>query len=216
MPQPGNDPRAQLRIQLRGVLQSNPQIQQAVQQGLEEVRNDPDMTPENIQQVINLLEQVLINPAQYAQMRQALLQLGVDELPEQYDPIMIGVFLMVLYQAIGKAFARGGLAQMAERVRNEGRDGDTILAHISPFESSVLRQYGGSGRINPNTGLPEYGFWKSLKKVFKVVAPIALSIFVPGLGTAIGSALGASGVAAGVLGGAVIGGATAALTLQLL
>jgi len=42
--------------------------------------------------------------------------------------------------------------------------------------------------------------------------PLALSIAVPGVGTAIGGALGASGATATALGGAVIGGTTAALT----
>lgn len=205
----------QLRAQLKQLVQQNPQMQQAINEGLQELKNDPDMTPEIIQQTINLLEQVMVNPTQYPQMRQMLLQMGVNELPEQFDPIMIGVFLMVLYQASGKAFARGGLAQAAERVRNEGRGADTILAHISPFEASVLRQYGGSGRINPVTGLPEYGFWKSVTKVFKKVAPIALAVFAPGLGSAIGSSIlgaGASSLAAGALGGAVLGGGMAALT----
>lgn len=206
--QPG---RAQVRAHLQQLLQNNPNLQQAIDQGMGEIRNDPDMTPENIQYVINILEQVLLEPAQYPQMRHALLQLGVDELPEQYDPIVIGVLLIVLYQAVGKTFARGGLAQVAERLRKEGRDGDTVLAHISPFEASILRQYGGSGSINPVTGLPEYKFWNKIKKLLKVAVPVAL-MFVPGLNVMVGSALGASGAMAGVVGGAVVGGATAALT----
>jgi hypothetical protein len=67
---------------------------------------------------------------------------------------------------------------------------------------------GGSGAINPNTGLREY---KGLKQIIATVAPIALAIFVPGLGAAIGGALGASGIGASILGGAIIGGASSAL-----
>lgn len=204
--------KAQVRAILNQILQHNPQIRNVIQQGVQEIGDDPDITPEVVEQLINILEQTLINPASYPQLRQMMLQLGVDELPEQFDPGVIGTFLMVFYTMTGVKFAKGGLAQAAEQLRARGRNGDTMLVHISPFEDSILRQYGGSGRINPVTRLPEYGFWKSIKKAFKAVAPIALSIVAPGLGTAIGSALGATGAWASALGGAIIGGGTAALT----
>lgn len=38
-----------------------------------------------------------------------------------------------------------------------GRRGDTMVAHISPQEAAILKMLGGSGSINPATGLPE--FW---------------------------------------------------------
>lgn len=38
-----------------------------------------------------------------------------------------------------------------------GRNGDTMIAHISPHEALALRMMGGAGTINPMTGLPE--FW---------------------------------------------------------
>lgn len=37
-----------------------------------------------------------------------------------------------------------------------GRHGDTMLAHITPEEAKLLKDLGGSGTINPYTGLPEY------------------------------------------------------------
>jgi hypothetical protein len=46
-----------------------------------------------------------------------------------------------------------GLAQV---LRSAGRRGDTVLAHISPKEARKLKREGGSGTINPVTGLPEY------------------------------------------------------------
>jgi hypothetical protein len=46
-----------------------------------------------------------------------------------------------------------GLAQI---LQNLGRKGDKILAHITPEEAEMLKEEGGSGTINPNTGLPEY------------------------------------------------------------
>ena len=78
-------------------------------------------------------------------------------------------------------------------------------------EFDVIEAMWGKAEINPDTGMPEYGFFKKLfkkvkkivkkitkSKIFKVVAPIALSVFAPGFGTAIGSALGASGATAAI------------------
>jgi hypothetical protein len=43
-----------------------------------------------------------------------------------------------------------------QRLASYGRDGDTMLAHINPQEAALLKANGGSGTINPNTGLPEF------------------------------------------------------------
>ena len=45
-----------------------------------------------------------------------------------------------------------------QRLASYGRDGDTMLAHINPQEAALLKKSGGSGTINPDTGLPEYRF----------------------------------------------------------
>lgn len=44
----------------------------------------------------------------------------------------------------------------AEAVRRAGRGRDTILAHITPREAAMLKRRGGSGTVNPATGLPEF------------------------------------------------------------
>jgi len=90
----------------------------------------------------------------------------------------------------------GGLAKAAESTRRGGRGGDSMLVHMSPEEFEVIEGMWGKADVNPNTGLAEYGFlskiWKKVKSavkkvfssdIFKVVAPIALSIFAPGLGS---------------------------------
>jgi hypothetical protein len=48
------------------------------------------------------------------------------------------------------------LQNLAQQLAAQGRGGDTILAHINPQEAALLKSLGGSGTINPNTGLPEY------------------------------------------------------------
>lgn len=49
------------------------------------------------------------------------------------------------------------LDALIDDIRLQGRHGDTMLAHINPQEAELLKALGGSGTINPKTGLPE--FW---------------------------------------------------------
>jgi hypothetical protein len=51
-----------------------------------------------------------------------------------------------------------GLPEMAKRLAAAGRSGDTILAHINPREAKLLKSRGGSGKINPATGIMEFAY----------------------------------------------------------
>ena len=82
-----------------------------------------------------------------------------------------------------------------EQTRRKGRNGDTILAHINPLEAMMLKKAGGSGTINPKTGLPEFGLFNKPGKWFKSnIGPAAGAILgnmlLPGLGGVVGGALG--------------------------
>jgi hypothetical protein len=57
--------------------------------------------------------------------------------------------------AIEKAL-KMDLPALAEMLRSKGRGKDTMLAHITPREAALLKRRGGSGTINPDTGLPEF------------------------------------------------------------
>jgi hypothetical protein len=59
-----------------------------------------------------------------------------------------------------------GLKAIAQELQDYGRRGDTMLAHINPQEAAMLKRMGGSGTINPTTGLPEFFF----KQVFQAAA----------------------------------------------
>ena len=48
------------------------------------------------------------------------------------------------------------LPALAEMLRSKGRGRDSVLAHITPREAALLKRKGGSGTINPDTGLPEF------------------------------------------------------------
>ena len=70
-------------------------------------------------------------------------------------------------------YAQGGQAHgikaLAQELPKYGRGGDSIVAHINPQEAEMLKSMGGSGTINPTTGLPEFGFFKSVSNA--VAAP---------------------------------------------
>ena len=48
------------------------------------------------------------------------------------------------------------LPSMAKRLAAAGRGKDSILAHINPKEMALLKKHGGSGKINPETGIMEF------------------------------------------------------------
>jgi hypothetical protein len=48
------------------------------------------------------------------------------------------------------------LKSIAKMLAGKGRGKDTILAHITPREAEVLKEAGGSGTTNPETGLLEF------------------------------------------------------------
>ena len=68
-------------------------------------------------------------------------------------------------QSFGTSFEDGGLASL-------GRNGDSELAHINKDEQALLKSLGGSGTINPKTGLSEYngGSSVSAEKEFSALS----------------------------------------------
>lgn len=51
---------------------------------------------------------------------------------------------------------RPGLLDDAARLAEAGRRGDKVIAHITPEEAALLKARGGSGTVNPRTGLLEF------------------------------------------------------------
>jgi len=208
----------EIRNAIMQMAEQDPQYGPAIDAMEAQIARMP-IVPEDLDEAIQILEFVLQNPDKYEEVRMAAIEDGdidANMFPEQFDQVFIVSILVALYGVQDRlkkqGYARGGLAVAARRVASAGRGGDTQLAHINDREAEMLKRMGGSGTINPNTGLREY---KSGKELFATIAPIALAIFVPGLGAAIGSSLlgaGASTLASGMLGGAILGGATSALT----
>jgi len=206
-----------MREQIMQIAHSDPRFSQAVDAMERAVVNMP-ITPDDLEDGIKIFENIIKHPEKYPQIRsKAIADDTVDEemLPEQYDQVYIVSLLVALYglqdRITKKGYARGGLTVAARQLAAQGRGGDTELAHVNPREAAMLRRAGGSGTINPETGLREYKIkWG---KILAAVIPIALSVLLPGVGTAIGGFLSAGlleGAAATALGGAAIGAASSA------
>ena len=108
---------------------------------------------------------------------------------------------------------------LAQQLQSQGRGNDTILAHINPAEAAMLEAAGGSGTLNPETGLPEFDWFseqwnkvktwwkKDVQPVIRKLAPViipAVAIFFPTAIPAIGAWFGATGTAATVVGTAAL------------
>lgn len=73
-----------------------------------------------------------------------------------------------------------GIKSLANNLAQYGRNGDTMVAHINPQEAAMLKAMGGSGTINPTTGLPEFGFLsKAWRKVYDPIAKAVEPITTP-------------------------------------
>jgi len=236
----------------QGLKQARPDAHMEMREMLDELRPALDeLTDEQLGLLIQAIQDLYGDPQNYQAKVQELVKNrfieSADELPPEYDEQFIATLLMVLIdvqqsrqqgasapmpqEAGGIApgmmpppqqFARGGIAEAARIVAQQGRNGDTMLAHITPEEARFLRARGGSGTINPVTGLPE--FWPLLsrkrgigKTVSKALSsPVGRILGTIALGMVLGPAVGAlmpglsAGMAAGVTGALSSGLVTAA------
>ena len=233
-----------------GASSNDPAQAEAVRQAVRESIDELDLSPTELTSLLEILEYMSQKPDEYPQIRQRLIEMGLmddDDLPEAYDPAYLGMAIMALneYQAVGvqgaqapmdmaptveglepMAMAEGGLADMAKYLASRGRNGDSILAHITPGEARLLKSMGGSGTLHPETGLPQFflkklfkGIKKTVKKLLKnkfirIIAMVALAaVLGPAAISAAGAMTGAATVAAGTAGAAVgLGGTTIALS----
>ena len=144
-----------------------------------------EIPPEVLALLNSMVDEVLSDPANYAAIRERYMAQGVDEelLPEAFDAQLFGALQVALDQlrapdtmAPPQNFAKGGIASlrpMAQAMADAGRNGDTMVAHISPIEAQILRRIGGSGTTNPTTGMPEFFLKKLFKKIGKTVKKFA-------------------------------------------
>jgi hypothetical protein len=178
----------------------------------------------------SLLQYLKKNKDRYEAVVEKLYSSGLlneGDLPEEYDDRLFAIIEGMVHQAMMKkpegggpnmpapmptapGYKKGGIVglhEAAQRVKDAGRNDDTMLAHITPEEAVLLQSRGGAGSINPMTGLPEYGFFSSIGSFFKSAAPVVLPI----LGGLVGGPFGA---AAGAGVGSLIGGASPASAMK--
>jgi len=207
-----------------------------------------EIAPEELSLIIQMFEELINNPRRYKELRSQIIQQGVvdaGDLPEEYDLELLSTILAVLNElklsqirgaqapmAMAPAMqepapppmqmAEGGLADMAQYLASKGRRGDTMLAHITPEEAEMLKSMGGSGTINPDTGLPEFflkRFFSAVSNVVKsvvnvakkvvespvgrVLATVGLAMVLgpAGLGLSMGTAAGLAGAGTSLLSG---------------
>jgi hypothetical protein len=90
--------------------------------------------------------------------------------------------------------SRAPEAGLASLLASRGRNGDSVLVHMTPSELNGLQQLafaaGGQLTVNPHTGLYEANF---LKKLLPTLLGFGLNFLFPGLG-AVGSSLLVGGV----------------------
>jgi hypothetical protein len=144
-----------------------------------------EIPPEVLALLNTMVDEILSDPANYAAIRARYMAQGVDEelLPEAFDAQLFGALQVALDQlrapgtmAPPQNFAKGGVASlrpMARAMADAGRNGDTMVAHISPIEAQILRRIGGSGTTNPTTGMPEFFLKKLFKKIGKTIKKFA-------------------------------------------
>jgi hypothetical protein len=175
---------------------ARPEEQDMLRQALRENMQELELTPSELEQLIEVFEQLSQRPDRYKQMREELIRDDVvdpEDIPEEYDPEFLGAVLTVLnelkmtsiqgaqapmmeeppMEGMGAMpMAQGGLADVASYLASQGRRGDSMLAHITPEEAQLLKSRGGAGTINPNTGMPEF----FLKKVAKAIKGVVKSV----------------------------------------
>lgn len=202
-----------------------PEQKVELKKGIEQLEQLP---AEELTAINRLLDYVAKNPDQYPALIKELSSSGAfdpADVPKKYDPRFVAVvksivgFVLIKKQG-APGFAKGGIADLkgaAGSVRSAGREGDTVLAHISPFEAEMLKRMGGQGTTNPDTGLPEFGWLKSIIGAVvgigatMLLGPAGFALVNPLIAGAIGgglSSLVTGGKPADVLKGALFGGIT--------
>lgn len=170
------DPRQTTKDMMDSMQEADPELILQFRQTLASI----DMPDELMDAMGKMVDLILSDPSKYAEIRQELITEGVPEdlLPPEFDPAYFMAFNVVLDEIAEskspatqgssiQAFARGGIATLnpvMQGVASMGRNQDTQLAHLMPSEARMLRRYGGSGAMNPRTGLSEYGILGSIGK----------------------------------------------------
>jgi hypothetical protein len=164
------------------------EIDPALAQQLQAELSAIQLPPEIVQVLLDVVNGLLEAPGEYAQRRMEVIEAGLppDFLPEEFDVEYLSTLRFVLMrlpmqepEVPVQGFKDGGavsLKPVAKFLAAQGRNGDTMLAHINKSEAALLKRLGGSGTINPVTGLREYFLKKAWKAVTKTVKSVGNAV----------------------------------------
>lgn len=105
-----------------------------------------------------------------------------------------------------RAYRNGGLVAAAKAAKGSpaaNMVGDSELVHVNKYEMEQLRQMWGEPAINPETGLPAYGLFKTLGKIVKGVAKIAATVVLTPVVGPVGAAAIVSAADTAISGGSI-------------
>ena len=166
----------------------DPALAQQIQAELSTIQ----VTLEEKEALLEMVNFVLSNPESYDQVRIQGIEMGLPEelFPEEFDLEFFSTLRYVIVrlpvqqaEPPVQGFKNGGpvsLKPIAKFLASQGRGGDTILAHINSKEAAMLKRMGGAGTLNPTTGLREYkSASDTLKKAGKKIVGVAKKIVSP-------------------------------------
>jgi hypothetical protein len=190
------------------------QVDPALVLELKQALAGAQLPPQLIEALKMMVDEILRDPSSYPQLRAEILAdpdnaevLG-DLLPPTFDVAFFSGLRVALDQIPTAApmgempgmmpvqgFAQGGIVELpqmkklARELQDMGRNGDTILAHINPYEARMLKAMGGSGTLNPYTGLPEFFLKGAVKAVTGAVKSVGKAVVgaVKGVVKAVGN-----------------------------
>ena len=182
----------------QGLQETSPVASQNLQEAMAPIVQHLDqLDDKQLDALIFLVTVMHDRPEMYKEVVQKLVESGLVDagtFPEEYDAEFVATLGSALMEAKrtrtpeqGAAapmeppmkMARGGIAEAVRKVAAQGRDGDTMLAHINPQEAALLKAHGGSGTINPRTGLREYRFGISIGGVGVSIGGGGISLDTP-------------------------------------
>lgn len=130
---------------------------------------------------------------------------------------MVDTFpVSVNFSAQPEKYARGGLNEAANRVSKAGQHDDTMIVHINKDEYEWMKQQFGEPKINPQTGVPAFGFWDDIKDWAGPAVGVGATLLGAGdyVGSGINDALGLglSSTASTAIGSGLLGAGAGLLT----
>ena len=174
--------------------QVDPQASQAVNKALDNITPMlSKLDNKTLGLLLQLTQYLKKHKAKYKELMAKLAAKGsipAGVFPDEYDPKFLSVFALSVARAqkSREGMAAGGIADVAQHMKDQGRGKDTMLAHISPKEAELLRANGGVGTLNPTTGLPEFNIFDDIGDGLKGFGDFIGDVLRP-FGDAIGDIL---------------------------